>query len=194
MNPSLHQDSSIIQQLQQGDQQAIGLIYDKYGAALYGVVTKIVKSETIAEDVMQEAFVKIWKNATTYDSTKGKLFTWLLNIARNTAIDKIRSAKYRQSKRSVPIENSVSNDRNLSVETQIDHIGLKKVLDSLDEKYRIVIDLIYLQGYTQKEVEKELEIPLGTVKSRVRIAIRELRKRLGGILLLFVMYCLSLMN
>ncbi|MEL7021235.1 MAG: sigma-70 family RNA polymerase sigma factor, partial [Bacteroidota bacterium] len=160
MNSSLHQDDQIIQFLHQNDQQAIGMIYDKYGAALYGVVTKIVKSDTIAEDVMQDAFVKIWKNASTYDRTKGKLFTWLLNITRNTAIDRIRSAKYRHAQKSISLDNSVYNDSSLSTETQVDHIGLDKVLHSLDDKYRVVLDMIYLRGYTQKEVEEELKIPL----------------------------------
>lgn len=194
MNSSLHQDDQIIQFLHQNDQQAIGMIYDKYGAALYGVVTKIVKSDTIAEDVMQDAFVKIWKNASTYDHTKGKLFTWLLNITRNTAIDRIRSAKYRHAQKSISLDNSVYNDSSLSTETQVDHIGLDKVLHSLDDKYRVVLDMIYLRGYTQKEVEEELKIPLGTVKSRVRIALRELRKLLGGALVLIILYCLISMN
>lgn len=193
MNPSLS-DDYIIQQLRGGNQEAISMLYDKYGAALFGVVTKIVKSNMIAEDVMQDAFVKIWKNADTYDTSKGKLFTWLLNITRNTAIDTIRSAKYRHSKKSVSLDNSVYNDKNLSVETPVNHIGLNKVLHSLDEKYRIVLDLIYLQGYTQKEVEEELQIPLGTVKSRVRIAIRELRKLLSSAAISFISYCLTLMN
>lgn len=194
MNKLIHKDEQIIELLHQRDQSAVGMIYDKYGAALFGVVSKIVKSNTIAEDVMQDAFVKIWKNSNSYDNSKGKLFTWLLNVTRNTAIDTIRSAKYRQSQRSVPLENSVYNDKNLSTEIPVDHIGLKKVLDSLDEKYRVVLDMIYLQGYTQKEVEKELQIPLGTVKSRVRIAIRELRKLLGATIIGIIVYCLILMN
>lgn len=187
-------DDFIIDLLRQNDKSAIELIYDKYGAALFGVVVKIVKSTAIAEDVLQDAFVKVWKNADKYDNTKGRLFTWLLNITRNTAIDTIRSSKFKQSQKNQPLENSVYNDVRLSTEMQVNHLGLDKVMNTLDEKYRVVLDLIYLQGYTQKEVEDELNIPLGTVKSRVRIALRELRKQLGNSLVTLFVLIIILMN
>jgi RNA polymerase sigma-70 factor (ECF subfamily) len=151
-------------------------------------VLRIVQSEEIAQDVMQDAFVKIWENGTSYNSAKGTLFTWLLNITRNTAIDKLRSAGYRKREKNQSIDgyvhNKVSNNG-----TNPDEIGVKELLSNLDEKYREIIDMIYFRGFTQKEVSEELDIPLGTVKTRLRIALRELRgifdvTRTVGLLLL----------
>ena len=182
-------ESQIVEMLHQNDKQAIAVIYDQYAPALYGVVVRIVQSEEIAQDVMQDAFVKIWKKGTTYDSTKGTLFTWLLNITRNTAIDKIRSAGFRKSGENQNIDNHVHNKVS-SRGTNPDEIGVKELLNNLDDKYRDIIDMIYFRGFTQKEVSEELDIPLGTVKTRLRIGLRELRgifdvASVGGVFLFF---------
>ena len=134
-------ESQIVEMLHQNDKQAIAVIYDHYAPALYGVVVRIVQSEEIAQDVMQDAFVKIWKKGTTYDSTKGTLFTWLLNITRNTAIDKIRSAGFRKSGENQNIDNHVHNKVS-SRGTNPDEIGVKELLNNLDDKYRDIIDMI----------------------------------------------------
>lgn len=167
------QESHIIRLLKKKDKQAIDLLYDQYAGALYNISLKIVHSEDLASDVLQESFVKAWKHGPNYDKTKGTLFTWLLNITRNTAIDKTRSANFRRRGKIQSIDDSVYN---LNTQFKTDHIGLRELVDNLEEKYRIIIDLIYFQGFTQKEVEEHLHIPLGSVKSRVRIALRELRK------------------
>lgn len=169
-------EQKVIQLLQSKDKKGIAFLYDNYSAALYGVILKIVHREEIAEDVLQETFVKIWKKSNQYDRTKGKLFTWLINIARNTAIDTIRSKRFRQSKKSVPIDNSVYSHETLQTEIDVRDSGLENVINSLDEKYRTLINLAYFQGYTQKEIAEELNMPIGTVKSRIRFAIKELRK------------------
>ncbi|MEN0005465.1 MAG: sigma-70 family RNA polymerase sigma factor [Bacteroidota bacterium] len=187
-------EEHIIQLLQQNDKKAMGLLYDHYAASLYGIILKVVQSETIAQDVLQDAFIKIWQNGDKYDRSKGKLFTWLLNIARNLAIDKTRSANFRQKRKIQSLDELVITQKGPSVENKPEHIGLGSVIAKLEEKYRIIIDLIYFQGYTQKEVEEHLGIPLGTVKSRVRIALRELRKTFeehNVTLLLLVMQLLN---
>lgn len=165
----------IISLLKAQDDQAISLLYDTYAPALYGIILKIVHSEEVAQDVLQESFIKAWKNGSRYESSKGTLFTWLLNIARNTAIDKTRSASFRQNGKIQGLDKSVYNNISLSHQQNPDHIGLKTIVDGLEEKYRIIIELVYFKGYTQQEVVECLGIPLGTVKSRVRIALRELR-------------------
>ena len=162
--------------LKRQDRKAINLLYDRYSAALYGVALKVVQDESIAQDVLQEAFVKIWKNADKYNPTKGSLFTWMLNITRNLAIDKIRSAGFRKQEKIRPLDESVYNSTGHSESINPNTIGIHKLVNGLDEKYRKVIDLIYFGGFTQQEVQQKLDIPLGTVKSRLRIALRELRK------------------
>ena len=172
----MNQNHEIIRQLKRQDQSVLAVLYDSYAPALYGVVLRIVQSEPIAQDVLQETFVKIWRNGPSFDPQKGRLFTWMLNIARNTAIDTIRSAHYRNKQKIQSIDQSVYNSASHSEQFNVNHIGLDKLVGNLDDKYREVIDLIYFKGYTQSEVVKALGIPLGTVKSRVRIALRELRK------------------
>jgi len=168
-------ESQIVEMLHQNDKRVIAIIYDQYAAALYGVVFRIVQSEEVAQDVMQDAFVKIWKKGMTYDSTKGTLFTWLLNITRNTAIDKLRSAGFRKRGKNQSIDAHVYTKVS-SRGTNPDEIGVKELLNNLDDKYREIIDMIYFSGFTQKEVSEELNIPLGTVKTRLRIGLRELRE------------------
>lgn len=168
--------TDIIQLLKQQDKRAISLLYDKYGAALYGISLKIVQSEALAEDVLQDSFVKVWKNAASFDEKKGTLFTWLLNITRNMALDTIKSAAYKRSKKIQELDFSVYDHEDWRVEQKPEHIGLRSAVENLEEKYRLIIDLVYFKGYTQQEVVKHLDIPLGTVKSRVKIGLRELRK------------------
>lgn len=158
------------------DKRAIEMIYDHYGDALYGVVLRIVGIESIAEDVVQDAFVKIWKKGPSFDSRKGSLFTWVLNICRNTAIDVIRSSYFKNLRKTQEVDSKVKTNLKHSCSLNEDQIGLHKIVDNLDVKYREVIDLIYFKGYTQREVEQELNIPLGTVKTRVKIGLRELRR------------------
>lgn len=170
----IEEQQNIIRLLANQDKKAIAHLYDQYGSALFGVILKVVKSEEIAKDVLQESFIKIWKNGPKYDTRKGTLFTWMLNIARNTAIDKTRSANFRQKGNIQGLDYHVYNIGTTGLTPE--HIGLRNVLDQLDPKYKKVIDLVYFQAYTQKEVVEELGIPLGTVKSRVKIGLRELRK------------------
>jgi RNA polymerase sigma-70 factor (ECF subfamily) len=152
----------------------------QYGDALYGVVLSIVQSKEIAEDVMQDTFVKIWKNADSYNVKKGKLFTWLVNIARYTAIDRIRTMKFKANQKTLSLDRTVYENEQLSVEAEIQDVGLHKIINSLEEKYSTLINLLYLQGFTQKEAAKALNIPLGTVKTRSKTAIIQLRTLLGA--------------
>ncbi len=172
----MNSEQNIMDLLKRKDKQAIALLYDRFGPSLYGVVLRIVGSKPLAEDVIQDTFIKVWKKSAQYNPDKGSLFTWLLNIARNTAIDKIRSSHYKHQKQFQPFEHSLSESTTHSLTINTDQIGLRKVVNGLDEKYRVVIDLVYFKGYTQKEVEEELQIPIGTVKTRVKIGLRELRK------------------
>ncbi|MCB0628942.1 MAG: sigma-70 family RNA polymerase sigma factor [Saprospiraceae bacterium] len=173
-------DEELMVLLRDNKEQAIRPLLDKYGDALFGVVLKIVQAQEIAEDVMQDAFVKVWKNADTYDATKGRLFTWLVNIVRYTAIDKIRTVKFKENRKTISLDRTVYENEQLSENMEIRDVGLRKVIDGLEEKYRTLIDLLYLQGYTQSEAAEALNIPLGTVKTRSKAAISQLRTILGS--------------
>jgi RNA polymerase sigma-70 factor (ECF subfamily) len=172
------EEEQLVALLKQKDKQAFNLLYDNYSAALFGVVLKVVPSKMLAEDILQEVFLKIWRNVEQYDPTKGRLFTWMLNIARNNAIDALRSKAHKQEHQNDAIEDrpALFNASHLSTEQKVEHIGLEKWVGSLKEEHRVLIDLIYFQGYTQVEVAEKLQIPLGTVKTRIKIAINHLRE------------------
>lgn len=165
--------------LQKQDQQAFAYLYDNYSAALYGIIFKMVEAKELAEDIMQEAFLKIWNNFSNYDSSKGRLFTWMLNLTRNLTIDTLRSKGYKKQSKIRSDENSVNNfsDNPKSAE-KFDSLGIRKHLTRLKSDQKQIIDLAYFGGFTQDEISKQLAIPLGTVKTRMRTAIMELRKLL----------------
>lgn len=167
-------EKDIIQLLKNGDKKALSLLYNNYSDSLYGVALKITKDDALAKDALQESFIKIWKNSQKYNPEKAKLFTWLYRITRNTAIDKLRSFNNRNN-REVQIDSSnvytvPTNSLNQDV------IDLKQHVDKLEEKYKIVLNALFFEGMTQQEASDELNIPLGTIKSRLKIALRELKK------------------
>ncbi|MCB0642297.1 MAG: sigma-70 family RNA polymerase sigma factor [Phaeodactylibacter sp.] len=172
-------DERIVQLLQAQPRDAIALILNKYGGALLWTIRKVVQNEAVAEDLLQDACVKIWKNADQYDPSKGGLFSWLVKICRNTAIDRARTKIFQARQTSKIIDETVANNRSFSTEMQTKDIGLHRQLQKLDPKYRLIIELLYFEGYTQREITEKMGIPLGTVKSRAKIAVRELRELLG---------------
>jgi RNA polymerase sigma-70 factor (ECF subfamily) len=170
-------EDDLVSRLFKKDQQAFSYLYDNYSAALYGVIFRIVQDEETGADVLQETFVKIWNNFTLYDKTKGKLFTWMVNIARNLAIDTTRSKSYKNQGKNLELDKIVGFiDSHKSTSFNPDQIGLKALLEKLRPEQREIIDLAYFRGYTQAEIADELNIPLGTVKTRMRMAIMQLRK------------------
>lgn len=170
-------EEELIIALQQKHKIAMEAMYDMYSNALYGVIHRIVQSDEIAEDVLQEAFVKIWNTFTGYDASKGRLFTWIVNIARNLAIDKVRSKEFRNNSKNQELENNVIEiDGTKNSAFSPDEIGLKDLLDKVKPDQKVVLDLIYFKGYTHVEAAEKLDIPLGTVKTRLRMGIIALRK------------------
>ncbi|MDB0011360.1 RNA polymerase sigma factor [Crocinitomicaceae bacterium] len=168
--------NSLVLKVQQGDSKAFEKIYDAYSAALFGICKKILLDTEIAEDVLQDAFIKIWQKSTSYDPSKGTFFTWMLNIARNTSIDKYRKLSKNTTFSIQNNEDYVSINKEDSKGNTIstNHIGIKDLLSSLPEEQQIMIEYLYYKGYTQQEVSDELNIPLGTVKTRSRSALKAL--------------------
>ncbi|MDB5242271.1 MAG: polymerase subunit sigma-70 [Spirosoma sp.] len=174
---SLVSESVLIEKLNQRDQLAFQWLYDQYSPALYGVVLRIVRDEEQAEDVLQDIFIKIWKNLDAYDAGKGRLFTWLLNVARNTAIDALRARKTHPTNAIRTDEDNVHIiDRQHNTEQpNPEHIGIQEIVSQLRPERKQLIDLVYFAGYTHEEAAEELNLPLGTVKTRVRAALQELK-------------------
>lgn len=176
--PPAISEQDLIARLRVPEEAAITQLYEMYAAALYGVILRIVKQEEVAEDVLQECFVKIWSSFSSYDPAKGRLFTWLVNIARNLAIDKIRSRQYRVGSKTQALDKKQLQHTAQEFGFRPEHIGLKELTEKLNPDQKKVIDMMYFDGFTQSEVAEELDIPLGTVKTRARAAIKLLSKLL----------------
>ncbi|KQC29706.1 RNA polymerase sigma factor [Flagellimonas eckloniae] len=170
-------EKHIVSLLAERDDKAIALLYDHYGDTLYGVAYKVVRDEDLAQDVLQESFIKIWKKADSYDPSKAKLFTWLFRIIRNTAIDKLRSVNNKSDKE---VQIDVSDVYNLGVSgIRPEFMDVQDNLEKIEPKYKIVLEALFFEGMTQQEASEELGIPLGTIKSRLKIGLRELGKIYG---------------
>lgn len=161
------------------DESSYSYLYDHYSAALYGVVLQIIADQELAGDVLQEVFVNIWRKIDSYDSSKGRLFTWMLNVARNLAIDTVRSKAYQNSRRNLGLTDSSHTEKTGTViQPGLDNIGLSKVVQQLKPGHRELIDLSYFKGYTHEEIAALQGLPLGTVKTRIRSALIQLREYL----------------
>lgn len=162
------------------DQQSFSYLYDNYSGALYSIVLQVVSDKELASDVLQEVFVNIWRKIESYDATKGRLFTWMLNVARNLAIDMVRSKAYQNSQKNqgMPETDFFDKDGNTTTQLIVDNIGLKKVVNKLKTEHRVLIDLAYFKGYTHEEIAEIESLPLGTVKTRIRSALIQLREYL----------------
>ncbi len=174
-----YKEEELVVLLKRKDSHAYSLLYDNYSAALFGVILRVINIEEIAEDVLQDVFIKIWKNIDLYDTSRGRLFTWMLNIARNASIDYARSKQYKIDTKLQGMDTSIHEiNRHTAAQNNTDFIGVKEQVAQLKEDYKILIDMIYFAGYTQEDTAKELNIPVGTVKTRVRAAIIKLRETL----------------
>lgn len=167
----------LISGFQRKEIAAFKQLYEMYAGNIYGVIYQIVKNTGDADEICQDVFVKVWKNPDVYNASKGRFFTLLLNIARNAAIDRLRSKSYKNEKRTISTGNMYNFDayKSYDLDGLIDPIGLDHMLNGLTEKSKQVIILFYLRGYSQREISDQLNIPLGTIKTLNRSGILKLR-------------------
>ena len=170
-----YSEAELVMLLRQRQQTAFSYLYDNYSGALHAVILNIISDYDLASDVLQEVFVKIWRQIDSYDDMKGRLYTWMLNIARNASIDTLRSKGFQNNKQNRELTENV-HDSAGSTQTMTDKIGLRKLVHQLKEEHKVLIELSYFQGFTQDEISKMLDLPLGTVKTRLRTALSQLRQ------------------
>jgi RNA polymerase sigma-70 factor (ECF subfamily) len=173
-------EEELVEGLKTHSHQAFAVLYDNYSEAMLGVINAIINNRDEAENLLQDSFLKVWKNINLYDSNKGRLFTWLISICRNTALNFLRS---HENTRKTNIQNAgtgVSIEQLITEPCPTDHIGINKLVGKLEDKHRVVINLIYFWGYTQQEVAEKLGLPLGTVKTRTRTALQLLKDQLSN--------------
>ena len=178
-NTVTYNEQELVLSLKARDQQSFSYLYDNYAGALYSIVLQVVPDRELASDVLQEVFVNIWRKIESYDAGKGRLFTWMLNVARNLAIDMVRSKSYQNSQKNQGMpENDYFDKAGGTTQLSVDNIGLKKVVGKLKTEHRVLIDLAYFKGYTHEEIAEMEQLPLGTVKTRIRSALIQLREYL----------------
>lgn len=174
----IYTEDSLVAALRSHDNSAYEHLYLHYRGALYSIITQFINDADIANDVLQDVFLAVYKNIDKYDESKGRLFTWLHTLTRNTSINTIRSKNFKSQQKNETLTDFVSVlDSTNSSQQNINAIGLRKQVHLLREDYKNVLELSYYKGYTQEEISQALEIPLGTVKTRLRNALIELRKQ-----------------
>lgn len=176
-NLAAENEQDLVAGLVASDQQSFRRLYDKFSSSLYGTIVSWIKDTEVAENLLQDVFIKAWKNRERYNESKGRLFTWLYKISRNICIDYYRSRRYKNSKADV-ITDDISNvlSDNSTFARSVDTIMLRKFVNGLRHEEKEVIDLMYFKGFTQCEIAELLSMPLGTVKTRANRAVKNLRR------------------
>jgi RNA polymerase sigma-70 factor (ECF subfamily) len=171
------QPDLLIARLQEGSEVAFNRIYERYHQSLHGVIFAIVKDQDVAEEILQDVFIKIWKNSESYDADAGRFFTWALNISRNASIDYLRSKRFKNSQKNLSTDNfvdTIESSDNLDRET--DTLFLRQWVEKLEPMCVKIIDIIFFKGFTFKDGAKELDMPSGTLKTRHRRCLNSLRE------------------
>ncbi|MCX7877808.1 MAG: sigma-70 family RNA polymerase sigma factor [Ignavibacteria bacterium] len=177
---NLDTDQEMVSLIRKGDRTGISDLYDKYAPVLFALIYRIIQRKDLAEDLLQEVFVKIWMNIESYDPDKSKFSTWIVNIARNLTIDTLRSKNFKNQSKNLSDDSYVNIvDDEVSFSINTDYIGIDEVLNKvLSDENKKIIDIVYFKGYTQAEAAKSLNMPLGTLKTKLRTAIKVLREHL----------------
>lgn len=173
---ALH-DSDLTRRLARGDDSALAALYESYGSLAYGVAMRLLRDTAAAEDVVQEAFVQVWKHAGSFDSRRGSLRGWLLSMVHNRAIDVLRQRRARPTAQWDIEEMDVADSTDVwtQVRQGMSRETLVRAMLHLSPEQREVIELAFFSGYTHTEIAERLGLPLGTVKGRARLGLQRLR-------------------
>jgi RNA polymerase sigma-70 factor (ECF subfamily) len=177
------EDAGLIARLKQRDPDAMAELYDRYGRVVYAIIVRIVRDRALAEDLAQEVFLRVWNRAGSFDPERGALGPWVLTIARNQAVDYMKSLQGRAWKAT-----ETADSERLAAFADIegeylDSVRLQRVrtaLESLNEQQRRVLELAYFEGLSQTETAARIQQPLGTVKTWTRSALKVLREQLAA--------------
>ena len=169
--PQLTNEQVLVQRLLARDERAVELLEVRYGGSLLSVIERVVRDREHAEDLLQEGLLKVWTSIASYDAEKGQLFTWMVRVCCNQAIDALRSPRHRFHKGTKSLEVAAAQRAPAPASFNPEHIGLRELTRRLKPRQLEVIDLLYYGGCTQVEAAQALNIPLATVKTRARAAL-----------------------
>ena len=191
------QAEELVRRLKNQEESALAYLYDHYAGALMGIIFRVLGNREAAEDILQKTMLKVWNSIGSFNPEKSSLYTWMATIARNSAIDKRRLKSFQNNEKTKTIDDLVYQP--VEKQTSTAAIDVARLTSKLESKYKDVLDHIYLMGYTQRETSEKLDIPLGTVKSRLRLAIKSLSEELKdekglffGLLLIILLTLLML--
>src|SRR5438270_8324200 len=177
-------DTNLVERMQRRDPQALAELYDRYGRIVYALILRVVRDTGVAEDLVQETFLRVWNRVQGFDAQKGAIGPWLLAVARNRAIDYLRSASGRERN---AMEFEETDHPALYCDMEKDILSsdsarrVKSAVEKLSPNHRQVIELAYFEGLSQTEMAERMGQPLGTVKTWVRAALKNLRDELGAV-------------
>lgn len=179
----LKDDAELVERLCRRDPDAMADLYDRYGRLTYSLILRVVRNQATAEDLVQETFLRVWNRVQYFDAQKGALGAWILTVARNRAIDFLRSAEQRMMESSADLDRLDHPSMFSNIDSDLLNIDrvrmLKNAFEKLPANQRTVLELAYYEGLSQTEMAERLNQPLGTVKTWVRTALRILREELS---------------
>jgi RNA polymerase sigma-70 factor (ECF subfamily) len=178
--PSQVTDNDLLHAVSRGDESALAAIYDRYRLILFGLVLRILNDRQEAEDILQETFVQIWRRAGDFDESRGRVFTWLVTIARSRALDRLRalSSRARVADEAAQLPRDEVGDASTDALRSEQSTIVRRALAELPEEQRRTLLLAYFEGLTQTEIAERLGDPLGTVKTRMRLGLIKLKELL----------------
>jgi RNA polymerase sigma-70 factor (ECF subfamily) len=177
-------DQRALERMARGEHDALGELYDRHGRVVYSMALRILRDQSDAEDVVQEVFSQAWKQAGRYDSRRGQVIAWLLTMTRSRAIDRLRGRKSRPSTLLDETAAFEIADGTPPADEQLESAGrasqIRSAFESLPLLQRLAIELAFFEGLTHTEIAERLELPLGTVKTRIRQGLLRMKDRLAG--------------
>lgn len=178
---NLNSDVELLRRVAAGDQDALLILYDRYGRLVYSLAYRMLQDHQLAEEVTQDVFTRVWQSAASFDPERSSFTTWLTSITRNRTIDILRRRRVRglTGAGEAELNTAITRaDERLSPEFHLEALAVREALAQLPESQREVLELAYFQGMTQREIAEYLNIPLGTVKTRMRLGMIKLRELL----------------
>jgi RNA polymerase sigma-70 factor (ECF subfamily) len=173
-------DSALIEKMRMGDEAALSTLYDRYSAMLFAMLVRILRDQQAAEEVLQDIFLQLWRNAAQFDAARGSLPAWLMVIGRNRAISRLRGRRDREvlEENEGDYANTFASSQNIEDEAQRAQVArnISAAMQQLPVEQRQAVELAYFEGMTQSEIASKTGIPLGTIKTRVRTAMQTLRQ------------------
>ncbi len=174
-------DRELIERLKNGDKNAFREIYARYSQVVFNLAFRMLRSREEAEEVVQEIFLQVWNKADSYDPERGAISTWIVNIARSRAIDKLRTLGYRDQTTELIEErvNSRSDYSRIIEDREESRKVIREALDSLPENQRVAIEIVFFEGLTHIEAAERLNEPVGTIKTRIRLGVSKLKEKIA---------------